>query len=152
MVLCWARLPGLALAILLGAMAATASMAEAPSATSVNKHPQPAQTSRVDPQIVGTWEKAVPLGEFTGLWIWRIEPDGAYSFRTDPPNIVPSHQGHVEFADGQWHLQAEKGDPGWSDEGSYRLEEPGTLVTKGRLGIGTWRRRDGDAPQDSTAE
>jgi hypothetical protein len=106
---------------------------------------QAAEAEGVDPAVVGTWEMPVPLGQFTGRWIWEINADGTYSFQTDPPNIIQSHQGRVGFGQGRWWQQASAGLPGWTDGGTYQMNGPDMLLATGQLGTGLWRRSGGTA-------
>jgi hypothetical protein len=87
----------------------------------------------VDPVTVGTWL----LPAYGGLWIWKIAPDGHYSFSTEGDPSHQPHSGTVTLEDGHWSLRATNG---YSDEGSYTYDAPDTLVVTDKLGTGHWLR------------
>lgn len=88
----------------------------------------------VDPNLVGMWELLIN----PGYWIWEIGRDGTYTFHSEAADNVPSHMGTFTASGGHYTLQATN--MAGSDAGTYTYKAPGTLVTKGQHGTGTWHR------------
>jgi uncharacterized protein (DUF2141 family) len=100
----------------------------------------------VDPALVGTWELSVPNPQGTALWIWKINADGTYSFRSEGPGSVPPHSGQLSANRGQYTLKSTT--MNWTDSGTYQLLDPSTMQATGCLGTGLWQRAGASiAPQ-----
>jgi len=96
----------------------------------------------VDPNTVGTWELRLKGGP----WVWEIHSDGTYSFHSEAGDGVPPHSGTFSARNGLWSLKATTG---YTDQGTYLVQPPDTLIARGRLGIGAWRR---PAPKSDSSD
>lgn len=92
----------------------------------------------VDPHLVGLWALLIN----PGYWIWQIGPDGTYTFHSEAADNVPSHMGTFAANNGHYTMQATNMAGG--DAGTYTYQAPGTLVTHGQHGTGTWHRIPSD--------
>jgi len=88
----------------------------------------------VDSRLVGTWS----LLRNPGYWLWKIGPNGTYTFYSEAPDGAPTHVGTFAAKDGHYTMHSTNM-PG-DDAGTYRYQAPGTLVATGKLGTGTWQR------------
>jgi hypothetical protein len=96
--------------------------------------PTGVQTSPVDPRMVGTWELLINPGN----WIWRVAANGTYEFHSEAGDGAPTHAG--TFTASQDHYTLHAINLSWDDTGTYAFQGPDTVVAKGKLGTGTWRR------------
>jgi hypothetical protein len=110
-----------------------------PLPADVTPAPSHAQSSTVDPALVGTWEIMVPNGRGQSRWIWQIMGDGTYRFRAEPPRSARPHEGTMTAANGHWTLRALRGLSGYSDGGAYEIRDRLAVIT-GKLGSGAWKR------------
>lgn len=92
----------------------------------------------VDPKLVGTWELRVRNPAGVSRWVWEIQRDGTYWFHAQGPGAPPAHHGSFEAHLGRYLLKSKTSK--WIDQGDYQLEDRATLITRGRLGAGTWHR------------
>jgi hypothetical protein len=102
--------------------------------------------SKVDADLVGTWELNVPNADGIARWVWDIHANGSYDFHADGPGGVPSHSGTFEARSGTYALRSTT--IAWVDSGSYQLQG-NTLNATGRLGTGAWTRVQTVAVQPS---
>lgn len=94
-------------------------------------------TSKVDPQLVGTWEVNVPNADGVARWVWGIRADGTYDFHAEGPGNVPSHSGTFQARSGKYSLRSTT--ISWTDDGTY-VVQGNTLNATGKLGNGVWTR------------
>ena len=90
----------------------------------------------LDSRLVGTW--VLPLKD--GAWTWKIASNGTYKFHSAAKDNAPDHAGTISANHGNWVLTATSGIKGYTDQGTYTYEPPGTLIATGKLGPGTWHR------------
>jgi hypothetical protein len=96
----------------------------------------------LDARLVGTW--ILPLKD--GSWTWKISRNGTYKFHSEAKDQAPDHAGTISANHGVWALKATSGITGYTDQGTYKLQPPDTLLATGKLGPGIWRRAS-DAAQ-----
>ncbi len=90
----------------------------------------PLATSKVDPELVGTWKLAQPDLKI----FWQVRADGSY--RYFGTNARPfEHWGTMEAADGRWSSRWSGG----TDGGSYTVSGD-TWQATGKVGTGNWQR------------
>jgi hypothetical protein len=92
------------------------------------------QPGSVDPTLVGMWALLIN----PGYWVWEIGRNGTYTFHSEAADGTPSHMGTFTARNGHYtlHVTSMPGD----DAGTYKYQAPGTLVTTGQHGTGTWQR------------
>jgi hypothetical protein len=73
-----------------------------------------------------------------GYWIWRVAGNGTYEFHSEAMDDAPAHAGTFTASKGHYTLHAIS--LSWDDTGTYTFQGPDTVVAKGKLGTGTWRR------------
>ncbi len=96
--------------------------------------PDGVSASPVDPRFVGTWQLLIN----PGYWVWRIAANGTYEFHSEAMDGAPTHAGTFTASKGQYKLHAIN--LSWDDAGTYTFQGPDTILGKGKLGSGTWRR------------
>ncbi|HEY3934891.1 MAG TPA: hypothetical protein VGL65_09760 [Gemmatimonadales bacterium] len=95
-------------------------------------------TSKVDPQLVGTWELMVPNADGVARWVWEIRGNGTYAFHAEGPGSVPPHSGVFAARNGSYTLESTT--IAWADTGTYLAPHDDTLNATGKLGTGSWHR------------
>ncbi len=93
--------------------------------------------SKVDPDLVGTWELNVPNADGVARWVWAIHADGSYDFHAEGPGNVPAHSGAFEARHGKYSLKATT--MSWVDDGTYLIRGD-SLSAAGKLGSAVWTR------------
>ena len=102
---------------------------------------------QMDPRIVGNWElpvSAMPWRnvdgrpvDVPGRWLWRINADGTWEFRSEANDGMNPSAGIISSMDGRWSLRSPNG---YTDGGPYSLPTPDTFLATGHFGTGAWRR------------
>ena len=102
---------------------------------------------QMDPRIVGNWELPVSAmswrnvdgrpGDVSGRWLWRINADGTWEFRSEANDGMKPSAGIISSMDGRWSLRSPNG---YTDGGPYSFPTPDTFLATGHFGTGAWRR------------
>ncbi len=95
--------------------------------------PSSKPAAKIDPHTIGTWELLLNPGR----WVWEIGANGTYEFHSESLDKAPSHAGTFSAIDGKWSLRSTDG---YTDSGTFKFVPPGSMISTGRLGTGTWRR------------
>ena len=88
----------------------------------------------VDPALVGRWG----LNVSSGIWVWQVSANGAYTFHSEAPDNTPPHDGTFTASSGKYTLHAINLQ--WDDQGTYTLQGSTAVSMTGKLGTGTWYR------------
>jgi hypothetical protein len=88
----------------------------------------------VDPALVGLWG----LNVTSGIWVWQISANGAYTFHSEAPDTTPTHAGTFTASNGKYTLHATSMQ--WDDQGTYTMQGSNSVLMIGKLGKGTWQR------------
>jgi hypothetical protein len=84
---------------------------------------------------VGLWK----LNVNSGIWVWQISVNGAYTFHTEAPDNTLPHNGTFTASNGHYTLHSIVSP--WDDQGTYTYQaSAGAVVMTGKLGTGTWYR------------
>jgi hypothetical protein len=97
-----------------------------------------------DAGIVGTWVLSVG----NGRWVWKVNPDQTYEFRSEAEDGIAPQTGIVSASGGFWWLEATNG---YGDGGTYTVQAPDTLAMTGRLGAASWVRDSAWCKQAATS-
>lgn len=97
--------------------------------------PSGGKPGSVDPNLVGLWK----LNVNSGIWVWQISVNGAYTFHTEAPDNTLPHNGTFTASNGHYTLHSIVSP--WDDQGTYTYQaSAGAVVMTGKLGTGTWYR------------
>lgn len=93
--------------------------------------------SKVDRDLVGTWELNVPNADGVARWVWAIHANGTYDFHAEGPGNVPAHNGTFTARNGKYSLHSTT--MTWDDDGTYAVSGD-SLSAAGKLGSAVWMR------------
>jgi hypothetical protein len=100
--------------------------------------PSAGQPGSVDPSLVGLWK----LDAGSGIWVWQISTNGAYTFHSEALDSTGPHAGTFTARNGKYTLHAIN--INWDDLGTYTMQGSTAVVMTGKLGTGTWVRITSD--------